>query len=143
MENEIKNLTFLGQHFEKVTVLLNVGGVIDVKQIDAIQGISAVLYISQCGNQTGNIVADLLLGKSIPSGKLTTTWAVNYSDYPSASEFSHENGNIDDEYYKEGIYVGYRYFDKFNITPRYCFGYGLVYTTFSIENTNAQWLSQL
>ena len=46
MESEIKNLTFLGQHFKKVIVLLNVGGVIDVKQIDAIQGISAVLYIS-------------------------------------------------------------------------------------------------
>ena len=54
------------------------------------------------------------------------------------NEFSHENGNWNDEYYKEGIYVRYRYFDKFNITPRYCFGYGLVYSTFSIENTNVE-----
>lgn len=84
MEDEIKNMTFLGQHFKRVIVLLNVGGVIDAKQIDSIPGIGAILYISQCGNQTGNIVADLLLGKVSPSGKLTSTWPVNYNDFPYA-----------------------------------------------------------
>ena len=138
MEDEIKNLTFLGQHFKKLILLLNIGGVIDAKQIDSIPGIGAVLYISQCGNQSGNIVADLLVGKASPSGKLSTTWAMNYKDYPYASDFSHENGNWNDEYYKEGIYVGYRYFDRFNITPRYCFGYGLGYSTFSIENPQVE-----
>lgn len=92
-ECEIKNLTFLGQHFKKVIVLLNIGGVIDIKQITSIPGIGAILYISQCGNQTGSIVADVLLGKSSPSGKLSTTWAMNYIDYPFASEFSHLKGS--------------------------------------------------
>lgn len=82
MENEIKNLTLLGQRFKKVIVLLNVGGVIDVKQIEQIPGIGAILYVYQAGNQTGNIVADLILGKVVPSGKLSTTWALNYNDYP-------------------------------------------------------------
>ena len=132
MKDEIKNLIFLTQHFKKVILLLNVGGVIDTAQIDAIPGINSILYISQSGNQIGNIVADLLVGKSIPSGKLSTTWAHNYNDYPYASQFSHQNGDWHDEWYKEGIYVGYRYFDRLNIEPRYCFGYGSSYTTFSI-----------
>ncbi|KAK8842125.1 hypothetical protein M9Y10_026352 [Tritrichomonas musculus] len=138
MENEIKNLTFLGQHFKKVIVLLNIGGVIDGKQIEMIPGIGCILYVCQAGNQTGNIVADLLLGKVSPSGKLSTTWALNYNDYPYSSQFSHQNKDWHDEYYKEGIYVGYRYFDRFNITPQYCFGYGLGYSTFSIENYNVE-----
>lgn len=138
MEDEIKNLKFLAQHLKKVIVLLNIGGVIDAKQIDSITGIGAILYISQCGNQTGNIVADLLLGKVTPSGKLSTTWAENYSDYSFHSEFSHENGSWHDEYYKEGILVGYRYFDTFNITPKYCFCFGLSYSTFSIEQPRVE-----
>ena len=123
MKDEIKNLIFLTQHFKKVILLLNVGGVIDTTQIDAIPGINTILYISQSGNQIGNIAADLLVGKSIPSGKLSTTWARNYNDYPYASQFSHQNGDWHDEWYKEGIYAGYRYFDRLNIEPRYCFCY--------------------
>ncbi|KAK8876164.1 hypothetical protein M9Y10_006353 [Tritrichomonas musculus] len=138
MENEIKNLKLLASKFKKLVVLLNVGGVIDIKQLDEIQGIGAILYISQCGNQIGNITADLLLGKVSPSGKLSTTWAENYEDYPCAKEFSYVNGDWNDEYYREGIYVGYRYFDRFNITPRYCFGYGLGYSTFTIENPQVE-----
>ena len=75
----------------------------------------------------------MLTGKAVPSGKLSDTWAVSYGDYPSSSTYSHNNANIDDEYYNEGIYVGYRYFDTFNIAPNYCFGYGLSYTNFDIE----------
>ena len=130
MESEIKNLTLLGQRFKRFVALLNIGGVIDCKQLDTIQGIGAVLYISQCGNQIGNICS--------LSGKLSTTWAKYYEDYPSAKEFSYVNGNWNDEYYKECIYVGYRYFDKFNITLRYCFGYGTGYSTFSIDNVHVE-----
>lgn len=133
MKDEIQNLIFITQRFKKVILLLNVGGVIDFTQIDAIPGINSILYISQSGNQIGNIVADLLIGKSIPSGKLSTTWARNYNDYPYASQFSHQNGDWHDEWYKEGIYVGYRYFDRLNIEPRFCFGYGSSYTNFEIS----------
>lgn len=54
-------------------------------------------------------------------------------DIPFANEYSYLNGNLDEEYYKEGIYVGYRYFDRFQIAPKYHFGYGLSYTNFAIE----------
>lgn len=78
-------------------------------------------------------MADALTGKTIPSGKLTDTWAAKYGDYPSSAGFSGNDGDVDDEYYTEGIYVGYRYFDTFGVKPLYCFGYGLSYTQFSME----------
>ena len=104
-----------------------------MKTLKSIEGVDAILNMSQAGNYSGYALADALTGKQAPSGHLASTWAVNYSDYPSAATFSHCNGNTDDEYYTEGIYVGYRYFDTFNITPMYPFGYGLTYTTFDLE----------
>lgn len=131
--NERQNLSVITQAYEKTILILNVGGVIDTKAIRGIKGINAVLLMSQAGNISGYALADVLTGKETPSGHLTTTWAENYYDYPSAHTFSYLNGNVDDEYYEEGIYVGYRYFDTFGIAPAYPFGYGLSYTTFSIR----------
>lgn len=91
------------------------------------------LLMSQAGNYGGYAVTDILCGDEVPSGRLTTTWGINYNDYPCAATFSHCNGDIDDEFYNEGIYVGYRYFDTFNVTPQYPFGYGLGYTTFEVS----------
>ena len=132
-DNEVKNIQFLAANYKKTIVLLNTGGVIDTKVLRNTDGINAVIIAGQMGNIGGNIVSDVLTGKSIPSGKLTDTWAENYSDYPSSATFSHNNGNIDDEYYTEGIYVGYRYFDTFGIKPAYSFGYGKGYTDFAYE----------
>ena len=132
-DNEVKNIQFLAANYKKTIVLLNTGGVIDTKVLRNTDGINAVMIAGQMGNIGGNIVSDVLTGKSIPSGKLTDTWAENYSDYPSSATFSHNNGNIDDEYYTEGIYVGYRYFDTFGIKPAYSFGYGKGYTDFAYE----------
>lgn len=134
---EVALLTALGRNFKKVIVLLNLGGVINAATLKAIPGISAMLLISQSGNMGGHIVADVLLGKSIPSGRLTDTWAEKYMDYPSSATFSHNNGNWNDEYYTDGIFVGYRYFDTFNVKPLYPFGYGLNYTTFTMETLGA------
>ena len=58
----------------------------------------------------GQAVADIVCGKHTPSGKLTDTWAKHYRDYPAADDYSYLNGNLDEEYYREGIYVGYRVF---------------------------------
>lgn len=134
---EIQLLTQLGQSYKKVILLLNLGGVINAATLKSIPGISATLLISQSGNMGGHIVADVLLGKSVPSGRLTDTWAANYMDYPSSATFSHNNGNWNDEYYTDGIFVGYRYFDTFNVTPVYPFGYGLNYTSFNMETLGA------
>lgn len=119
--------------YKNVIVVLNVGGVIDTRFLRSVEGIGAVVLMSQPGNMAGHALMDILLGNVTPSGHLTSTWADQYMDYPSADSFSYINGNLDDEYYKEGIYVGYRYFDTFNVTPAYPFGYGLSYTDFSIK----------
>ncbi len=132
-EAEVRNLRFLAAQYEKLIVLLNIGGVIDTKPLREISGINAVVLTGQMGNITGLTVADLLTGKAVPSGKLTDTWAENYSDYPSSRTFSHNDGDVCDEYYTEGIFVGYRYFDTFGIRPAYEFGYGMSYTSFSVE----------
>ena len=132
-EMEVRNLEFLSERYEKLIVLLNIGGVIDTKPLRNIPGINAVVLSGQMGNITGLTVADLLLGKGLPSGKLTDTWAENYMDYPSSEGFGMNDGDVQDEYYTEGIYTGYRYFDTFNVTPAYEFGFGLNYTDFEIR----------
>ncbi|MBB6637183.1 glycoside hydrolase family 3 C-terminal domain-containing protein [Cohnella thailandensis] len=132
-EEELEAIRVLARSYDTFIVLLNIGGIVDTTELRRIQGINAVMLIGQLGNVTGYSVADALLGLTIPSGKLTDTWAASYSDYPSSDTFSHVNGELDDEYYKEGIYVGYRYFDTFDISPNYCFGYGRSYTDFSLH----------
>ena len=132
-KEEIDTISYLGKEYDKLIVLLNIGGIIDTKELKRIPGVNAVLYIGQAGNITGLAAADVLCAKTMPSGKLTDTWADDYSDYPSSEGFSGNDNNVDDEYYTEGIYVGYRYFDTFNVTPGYCFGYGISYTEFSIK----------
>ena len=136
-ENEKQNLQALSAAYDKVIVVLNVGGVVDTKFFRSLPNLGALLLMSQAGNVSGLVLADVLSGKSVPSGHLTTTWAENYTDYPCASTFSHMNGDVDDEYYNEGIYVGYRYFDSFNVTPAYPFGYGLGYTSFGFGKAKA------
>ena len=71
--------------FEKVIVLLNVGAVIDMSQLKHRPGVNAILFVGQIGSYTGNIVADCVLGKTNPSGKLVDTWAKSYEDYPCAN----------------------------------------------------------
>ena len=130
-DEEEYNLNFITDNFDKVIVLLNIGGVIDMSRLKHRPGVSSILFVGQIGNQTGDIVADAITGRTNPSGKLVDTWASHYEDYPCANEFSSLDGDTDDEFYKEGIYVGYRYFDSFGITPAYCFGFGRSYTTFA------------
>ena len=81
----------------------------------------------------GNAFADLICGKVSPSAKTVDTWPEKYEDIPFAMDYSYLNGDVDQEYYREGIYVGYRYFDSYDVEPRYPFGYGLSYTDFAIE----------
>ena len=100
--------------------------------MDEIEGIDALLLMSQAGMRGGDAVVKVLNGEVTPSGKLTDTWAKNYEDYPSSANFSSNDGNVDQEDYTDGIYVGYRYFDTFGVEPSYEFGYGLSYTTFDI-----------
>ena len=132
-EVEYNNIKLIAKNFDKCVVLLNVGGVVDTKFFNEIEGVDGLVLMSQAGMEGGNALADILTGKTTPSGKLTDTWAKNYSDYPAAATIGDNDGDNKQEDYKEGIYVGYRYFDTFNITPAYEFGYGKSYTSFDVE----------
>ena len=118
--------------FEHSIVVLNVGGMIDVSFIKNNPKIDAALLAWQAGMEGGLAIADIICGDVNPSGKLTDTFAKEFSDYPSADTF-----NESDDYvcYYEDIYVGYRYFETIpNVAHRvnYPFGYGLSYTDFEI-----------
>ena len=138
---------------KKVVVVLNIGGAIETafwkNEPDAI------LVPWQCGQEIGNSIADLLSGKSTPSGKLSMTWPVKVEDDPSTANFPANtsgydiNGfsrdaskfadvkNIGYTDYDEDIYVGYRYYDTFKKNVSYPFGYGLSYTTFGYSDVKA------
>ena len=137
-EREMENLKVLTANYDHTVVILNVGGVIDTKFLREQKGIDAILLMSQPGCAGGLSAADVLTGKVTPGGHLTTTWAQNYSDYPCADSFSYLSGNLDDYVYREGIYVGYRYFDSFNIQPAYPFGFGRTYTDFDLNVVRTQ-----
>ena len=130
---------------KKVIVVLNIGGVIETASWNAQP--DAILLAWQPGIEGGNAIADVLTGKVNPSGKLATTFPVNYSDAASAKNFPGKEfpekatggtgfgRSVPAEVvYEEGVYVGYRYFNTFNVKPSYEFGYGLSYTTFSYSN---------
>ncbi len=119
--------------YPHVILILNTGGILDLSFTDRYPNIEAILFMHQPGMEAGNAVADLISGASVPCGKLTDSWPNAYADYPNASSFSHNNGNVEKEAYIEGIYVGYRYFDTYEVPVRYGFGYGLSYTQFAIE----------
>ena len=133
-KQQLKDICSLYSH---VVVAVNAGGPVDLSFMDEYDNIEALLQISQPGMEGGHAFADIFSGKTTPSGKLTDTWAYRYGDYPFSGEFSHNNGDVDKAYYKEGIYVGYRYFDTFDVPARYGFGYGLSYTEFETKVLSA------
>ncbi len=132
-ETEKKAISFCAKNYKKFLLVINSGCSIDMSFTEEIKGIGAIMFICQLGMEGGNAFADILLGTVSPSGKLTDTWANQYEDFPYANEYSYLSGNPDNSCYKEGIYVGYRYFDTFEKKVRYPFGYGLSYTGFSMK----------
>ena len=133
-DEETAAIRFCAENYENFVLVINSGSSIDMAFAEEIPGINAIVYLCQLGTEGGHAFADVVSGVVSPSGKLSDTWAKQYGDIPFANEYSYLNGNLEDEYYKEGIYVGYRYFDSFGVEPAYPFGYGLSYTTFSIHS---------
>ncbi len=124
----IEKMASLGK---KVVVILANGDVCDMDWTDSVQ---AVLDIWYSGEGMGQALADILSGKENPSGKLSATIPVKLSDTPAYLGF---DGNIYEIPYNEDIYVGYRYYDKKEMKPRYPFGFGLSYTSFKYSNLTA------
>lgn len=134
-DDEIAMLTVVRKHFKKVVLLLNVGNIIDMTDINRIAP-DSVLYVWQGGMTGGKGTADVLTGKVSPSGKLPDTIAYRASDYPSDANFGREENR---DIYAEDIYVGYRYFETFaKEKVLYPFGFGLSYTEFEIKTEKAE-----
>lgn len=134
-DDEIAMLTVVRENFKKVVLLLNVGNIIDMTDINRIAP-DAVLYVWQGGMTGGKGTADVLTGKVSPSGKLPDTIAYKASDYPSDANFGREENR---DIYAEDIYVGYRYFETFaKEKVLYPFGFGLSYTEFEIKTEKAE-----
>lgn len=123
-DSEIRDILYLNKNYEKFMLVLNTIGPVDLSPV---KEVSNILLLTPLGVVTGDILADIILGKANPSGKLATTWA-SVKDYAFIEEF----GGIDNVRYVEGVYVGYRYFDSAYVKPLYPFGYGKSYTDFSI-----------
>ncbi len=124
-ETEKRDILTLNKTYKNFLLVLNVGGPVDLSPLTEVGNI---LLLSQLGAETGSILADIILGRSTPSGKLTTTWSA-WEDYPAVGQF----GEKEDTRYNEGVYVGYRYFDSVGKEPLFSFGFGLSYTDFALS----------
>jgi len=122
---EKENINTLAKGYKKFMLVLNTGGPVDLSGLDEVKNI---LLLSQLGVNTSKTLVDIICGNKYPSGKLTTTWT-KQEDYPVIGDF----GNEFDTNYKEGIYVGYRYFDTLDVDVMFPFGFGLGYTDFNYE----------
>ena len=130
-QTEIRDILQLQKQYARFFLVLNVGGPVDLSPV---QGeVRNILLLSQLGVETGAVLADILLGKANPSGRLTTTWAA-WEDYPTVGDF----GEADDTRYREGVYVGYRYFDSAGKSPMFPFGFGLSFTDFEISGEETE-----
>ena len=125
--------------FDRTLAIINTGYPIDMRWMETYQ-IKAAIYTGFAGMCAGYALVELLDGRQCPSGRLPNTWALDYYDYPSASNFPNfqEGDPVPGEkshgvriFYEEDIYVGYRYFDTFKKPVQYSFGHGLSYTEFS------------
>ena len=126
-QTERRDILELNRKYKRFLLVLNVGGPVDLSPVTEAGNI---LLLGQLGAETGAILADILLGRSFPSGKLATTWSA-WEDYCHIGDECAQ----DDTRYREGIYVGYRYFDSAGKRALFPFGYGLGYTGFSVEPT--------
>ena len=129
-DTEISTILALYRKFDKFMLVLNVGGPVDLTPVLDVENI---LLLSQLGALTGYAFSDILLGKHTPSGKLATTWT-SWDSYPELFDF----GDLEDTRYKEGIYVGYRYFNTVGTKVLFPFGFGLSYTDFKVKETGTE-----
>ena len=109
-------------------VVLNTGSPVAMDWLDKVPAVVQTWYT---GQEAGNAVADVLFGDANPCGKLPTTFPKRLKDNPAYINYPGENGKV---YYGEGLFVGYRYYDKKDIEPLFPFGYGLSYTTFAYRD---------
>lgn len=135
-DDEAELLARVRENFDRVAVVLNNSGMMDVTWDDQTD---SLLMAYQPGSEGGTAISEVLTGQAYPSGKLTDTLAVSYDAYPASSNFGEPDGDAVN--YEEDIFVGYRYFETLPDAlddVKYCFGYGLGYTDFEMEAESAR-----
>lgn len=124
-EGHIRLIETVAAANPNTVVVLLCGSAVEIPWEDKVK---AILYMGLPGQAGGEAIRDLLFGKAAPCGKLAETWPVQYTDCVSSSYYA---GKRKDAHYREGLYVGYRYYTSAGVPVRYPFGFGLSYTTFS------------
>ena len=130
-QNQVDLLQAVAAVNPKIVVVLYSGSVVETPWLDNCQ---ALLYAALGGQAGAGAVADALTGKVNPCGKLAETWPLAYADIPSAADFATRRKTVE---YREGLYIGYRYFTTAEKTVRFPFGYGMSYTTFAYSDMAA------
>ena len=130
-QNQVDLLQAVAAVNPKIVVVLYSGSVVETPWLDNCQ---ALLYAALGGQSGAGAVADALTGKVNPCGKLAETWPLTYADVPSAADFATRRKTVE---YREGLYIGYRYFTTAEKAVRFPFGYGMSYTTFAYSDMAA------
>ena len=130
-QNQVDLLQAVAAVNPKIVVVLYSGSVVETPWLDNCQ---ALLYAALGGQAGAGAVADALTGKVNPCGKLAETWPLAYADVPSAADFATRRKTVE---YREGLYIGYRYFTTAEKAVRFPFGYGMSYTTFAYSDLAA------
>ena len=130
-QNQLDLLQAVAAVNPKIVVVLYSGSVVETPWLDNCQ---ALLYAALGGQAGAGAVADALTGKVNPCGKLAETWPLAYADVPSAADFATRRKTVE---YREGLYIGYRYFTTAEKAVRFPFGYGMSYTTFAYSDMAA------
>lgn len=130
-QNQVDLLQAVAAVNPKIVVVLYSGSVVETPWLDNCQ---ALLYAALGGQAGAGAVADALTGKANPCGKLAETWPLAYADVPSAADFATRRKTVE---YREGLYIGYRYFTTAEKAVRFPFGYGMSYTTFAYSDMAA------
>ena len=130
-QNQVDLLQAVAAVNPKIVVVLYSGSVVETPWLDNCQ---AMLYAALGGQAGAGAVADALTGKVNPCGKLAETWPLAYADVPSAADFATRRKTVE---YREGLYIGYRYFTTAEKAVRFPFGYGMSYTTFAYSDMAA------
>ncbi len=123
-EGHVRMIEAVAEANPNVVVVLMCGSVVEMPWADWVRGI---LFMGLSGQAGASAIRNLLYGEANPGGRLAETWPMRYEDCPSATFYANGKKNAE---YREGIYVGYRYYDKAGVPVRFPFGYGLSYTTF-------------
>lgn len=130
-DNQVALLNAVREKAKKVVVLFHAGSAVEMPWLDKCD---ALLHGALGGQAGASAMLDALTGKVNPSGKLAETWPIHYEDTPSRFHFGGDGVNVE---YREGLFIGYRYYQKAGKKVRFPFGYGLSYTSFAYENLAA------